>query len=170
MTHVVPAAARIRSATHAQPRIHARSTRMSALVSTRDLTKTYQRGPERIEVLHGVNIDIQRGDFVHDDLPLHVGGDAALILRHANPLNPARDVVVWTDHLPLCPKELEALPWTLPQYVAFDPRLPCRRTSHPDWSAFDARLAEEGIAADDVPIENQPLRYLPDCFLGAGYL
>jgi len=104
------------------------------------------------------------------DLPLHVGGDAALILRHVNPLNPARDVVVWTDHLPLCPKELEALPWMMPQYVAFDPHLPCRRTSHPDWAAFDTRLAEEAIAQKDVPLESQPMRHLPDCFLDAGYL
>jgi putative ABC transport system ATP-binding protein len=37
---------------------------MSALVSIRNLTKTYQRGPERVEVLHGVDLDIARGDFV----------------------------------------------------------------------------------------------------------
>ena len=37
---------------------------MSALVSTRDLVKTYQRGPEKVEVLHGINLDIDRGDFV----------------------------------------------------------------------------------------------------------
>jgi predicted esterase len=107
---------------------------------------------------------------IADRLPLHLGGDAALILRHTNPLNPARDVVVWTDHLPLCPKQLEALPWMMPQYVAFDPRMLCRRTSHPEWSAFDARLAEEGARQEDVPIEEQPMRYLPDCFLDAGYL
>ena len=37
---------------------------MSALVSIRNLTKTYQRGPERVEVLHGVDLDIAAGDFV----------------------------------------------------------------------------------------------------------
>ena len=37
---------------------------MSALVSIRNLTKTYQRGPERVEVLHGVDLDIAQGDFV----------------------------------------------------------------------------------------------------------
>ncbi len=36
---------------------------MATLVSLRNLTKTYQRGPERIEVLHGVDLDIQQGDF-----------------------------------------------------------------------------------------------------------
>ncbi|WP_337243988.1 ABC transporter ATP-binding protein [Luteimonas sp. gir] len=35
-----------------------------ALVSIRNLTKSYQRGPERVEVLHGVDLDIAEGDFV----------------------------------------------------------------------------------------------------------
>ena len=37
---------------------------MSALISVRNLTKTYQRGPEKIQVLHGVDLDIDTGDFV----------------------------------------------------------------------------------------------------------
>jgi putative ABC transport system ATP-binding protein len=37
---------------------------MATLVSTRNLSKTYQRGPERIEVLHGVDLEIDRGDFI----------------------------------------------------------------------------------------------------------
>ena len=37
---------------------------MSILVSTRNLSKTYQRGPEKVEVLHGIDLDIARGDFV----------------------------------------------------------------------------------------------------------
>jgi len=37
---------------------------MTALVSTRNLTKTYQRGPEKVEVLHGIDLDIAQGDFV----------------------------------------------------------------------------------------------------------
>ncbi|GAB3340742.1 ABC transporter ATP-binding protein [Marilutibacter aestuarii] len=37
---------------------------MTSLVSIRDLTKTYQRGPEKIEVLHGINLEIPTGDFV----------------------------------------------------------------------------------------------------------
>ncbi len=35
-----------------------------ALVSIRNLTKTYQRGPERVDVLHGLDLDIAQGDFV----------------------------------------------------------------------------------------------------------
>ena len=35
-----------------------------ALVSLRNLSKTYQRGPEKIEVLHGIDLDIDAGDFV----------------------------------------------------------------------------------------------------------
>ena len=37
---------------------------MATLVSIRDLTKTYQRGPEKVEVLHGIHLDIEEGDFV----------------------------------------------------------------------------------------------------------
>jgi len=34
------------------------------LIEIRGLTKTYHRGSETIEVLHGVDLDIERGDFV----------------------------------------------------------------------------------------------------------
>ncbi len=37
---------------------------MSALVSLRDLTKTYTRGPESIQVLHGIDLEIEKGDFI----------------------------------------------------------------------------------------------------------
>ena len=37
---------------------------MDTLVSINHLTKTYQRGPEKVEVLHGINLDIAKGDFV----------------------------------------------------------------------------------------------------------
>jgi len=37
---------------------------MSALVEIRGVTKTYRRGGEKVEVLHGVDLDIPRGDFV----------------------------------------------------------------------------------------------------------
>jgi putative ABC transport system ATP-binding protein len=37
---------------------------MESLVSTRNLTKTYQRGPEKIEVLHGIDLEIAKGDFI----------------------------------------------------------------------------------------------------------
>ncbi|KAG0755999.1 hypothetical protein G6F22_020434 [Rhizopus arrhizus] len=36
---------------------------MSTLVSLRNITKTYQRGPEKVQVLHGIDLDIARGDF-----------------------------------------------------------------------------------------------------------
>ena len=35
-----------------------------ALVSISNLTKTYQRGPEKVEVLHGIDLDIAERDFV----------------------------------------------------------------------------------------------------------
>ena len=37
---------------------------MNVLVEIRGVTKTYRRGGERIEVLHGIDLDIPRGDFV----------------------------------------------------------------------------------------------------------
>ena len=36
---------------------------MSTLVSIRNLHKTYQRGPEKVDVLNGLDIDIDQGDF-----------------------------------------------------------------------------------------------------------
>ena len=35
-----------------------------SLVSIRNLHKTYQRGPEKVDVLHGIDLDIPKGDFV----------------------------------------------------------------------------------------------------------
>ena len=37
---------------------------MSTLVATRNLTKVYERGNERLEVLHHVDLDIAQGDFL----------------------------------------------------------------------------------------------------------
>ena len=37
---------------------------MSVLVEIRGVTKAYRRGGETIEVLHGIDLDIPRGDFV----------------------------------------------------------------------------------------------------------
>jgi len=37
---------------------------MSTLVSIRNLHKTYRRGPETVDVLHGIDLDIDKGDFV----------------------------------------------------------------------------------------------------------
>jgi len=37
---------------------------MESLVKLRGVTKTYQRGPEKVEVLHGIDLDIPQGDFV----------------------------------------------------------------------------------------------------------
>ena len=37
---------------------------MSALVEIRNLSKVYQRGKQRLEVLHHINIEVAQGDFV----------------------------------------------------------------------------------------------------------
>lgn len=37
---------------------------MTSLVSIRNLSKSYQRGPEKVDVLQGLDLDIAQGDFV----------------------------------------------------------------------------------------------------------
>src|SRR5262245_40379454 len=37
---------------------------MRTLVEIRGVTKSYRRGREKIEVLHGIDLDIAEGDFV----------------------------------------------------------------------------------------------------------
>ncbi|SFN40342.1 ABC transporter ATP-binding protein [Dokdonella immobilis] len=37
---------------------------MSTLVEIRDVSKTYERGKQKVEVLHHIDLDIQRGDFL----------------------------------------------------------------------------------------------------------
>ncbi len=37
---------------------------MSSLVNIRNLHKTYQRGPEKVDVLHGLDLEIPKGDFI----------------------------------------------------------------------------------------------------------
>ncbi len=37
---------------------------MTTLVTLRNVTKTYQRGPEKVQVLHGIDLEIPSGDFV----------------------------------------------------------------------------------------------------------
>ncbi len=37
---------------------------MSALIEIRDLSKAYTRGKQTVEVLHGIQLDVQQGDFL----------------------------------------------------------------------------------------------------------
>lgn len=37
---------------------------MAALIEIRDIVKVYGQGKQKVEVLHGVNLDIQKGEFV----------------------------------------------------------------------------------------------------------
>src|SRR5690606_3208977 len=53
-----------RHAAGASPATDTARQAMASLVSIRDLTKTYQRGPEKVKVLHGIDLDIEQGDFV----------------------------------------------------------------------------------------------------------
>jgi putative ABC transport system ATP-binding protein len=44
--------------------VHLGGVPMNALVQIKDLSKTYTRGTQKVEVLHGINLDIEAGDFV----------------------------------------------------------------------------------------------------------
>src|ERR1700744_4780852 len=44
--------------------IRIRSTGMSTLIETRELSKVYERGKQKVEVLHHINLDIAEGDFL----------------------------------------------------------------------------------------------------------
>ena len=37
---------------------------MDTLIQIRDLSKVYQRGKQKVEVLHHINLDIAEGDFL----------------------------------------------------------------------------------------------------------
>ena len=37
---------------------------MNTLIETRDLSKVYERGKQKVEVLHHINLDIAEGDFL----------------------------------------------------------------------------------------------------------
>ena len=67
---------------------------MSALVRLRNLTKTYQRGPEKVEVLHGIDIDIDVDRAFKD------------VLRPFERLNPTRAVISFEEVEPCRPFHL----------------------------------------------------------------
>ena len=50
---------------------------MSTLVSIRNLHKTYQRGPEKVDVLHGIDLDIDERRFRRADGTVGFGQDHA---------------------------------------------------------------------------------------------
>jgi putative ABC transport system ATP-binding protein len=54
---------RSKSIAHRQSIIH-RSTAMGTLIDIQNLAKTYERGKQKVEVLHHVNLAIAEGDFL----------------------------------------------------------------------------------------------------------
>ena len=40
------------------------SIRSDSMVQIRNVTKVYERGKQKVEVLHGLTLDIPKGDFV----------------------------------------------------------------------------------------------------------
>ena len=94
---------------------------------------------------------------------------AGLFMIYPDPRTLDRYVVIMHRHFPWRVKDLEALPWLLPDYVIFDPAAPLRRTAHNAWEALDAQLRNGTIREQDVPEDERPLRYLPDGFIRAGF-
>ena len=119
---------------------------------------------------------------IADRLPLRitrngvrVGGRAyegpsiGLRMIYPNPLSPDRYVVVWFGHMPMRAKDLEGLPWLLPDYVVSDAARPCGRTAHPQWDAFDRQVAAGEICPHEMDEHDKPQLYLPDSFAEAGF-
>jgi len=80
-----------------------------------------------------------------------------------------RYLVILSGHFPWRVKDLEALPWLLPDYVVFDPKAPLRRTTHRAWEELDRQLRDGAIHDGDMREDEKPLRYLYDGFLRAGF-
>ncbi|WP_242112488.1 ABC transporter ATP-binding protein [Luteimonas aquatica] len=70
-----------------------------ALVSIRNLIKTYTRGPEQIQVLHGVNMDIDQGDFFALMGPSGSGKSTLLNLIGGLDTPTSGDIVVEGEHI-----------------------------------------------------------------------
>jgi hypothetical protein len=96
------------------------------------------------------------------------GDDLGLRMIYPNPLNPDRYVVLMIGHLPTRVKDMEALPWLLPDYAVFDAGCTPGRTVHPYWESYDAAVEAGEIAPETFPEDDKPILHLPDCFLAAG--
>ena len=46
-----------------------------SMVEIRNVTKVYERGKQKVEVLHGLTLDIPKGDFVALDGSVGLGQD-----------------------------------------------------------------------------------------------
>ena len=72
---------------------------MATLVSIRNLRKTYQRGPEKVEVLHGIDLDIPQGDFVALMGPSGSGKTTLLNLIGGLDTPTSGEIIVCGEHL-----------------------------------------------------------------------
>ena len=83
---------------------------MSTLVEIRDVSKTYERGKQKVEVLHNVNLDIQKGDFLALMGPSGSGKTTLLNLIGCDVLHKLRhgitSVKVQTRHNLLCMRRM----------------------------------------------------------------
>lgn len=86
---------------------------------------------------------------------------------HPSPLSYDAYVLVMHRFLPLRAKDLECLPWLLPDFVVFDPWGKCSRLVHPQAQEF-YRALERGEVESPERADLPPL-YLPDLFEESGF-
>jgi len=92
---------------------------------------------------------------------------AGLWAIYPSPLAAAAYVLLVHRLPPIRAKDLEGLPWLLPDFVVFAPGRECSRTVHPQARQFYEALERKEIEPPD-PLDFPPV-YLPDCFLEAGF-
>src|ERR1700685_2013804 len=72
---------------------------MSTLVSLENVVKRYQRGKQTVEVLHGVNLTIEQGEFLALMGPSGAGNTTILILSACVDQPTAGEVAVPADRI-----------------------------------------------------------------------
>ncbi len=110
-----------------------------------------------------------RGDGITIAGKTHRGGHLGLRVITRNPHNPLRTIVCCVGATPARIKDLEAIGWYWPEYVVFDPRRALRHTNHDDWPQWDRAVARGEINPATIDPDRQPLRYLPDGWIAAGF-
>jgi len=74
-----------------------------SLIRVRGLNKTYSRGGEKIQVLQGLNLDVDKGDFVAFMGPSGSGKTTLLNLLGGLDVPSAGSITVAGDESPICP-------------------------------------------------------------------
>src|SRR2546430_9569455 len=84
-----------------------------SMVQVRSVTKVYERGKQKIEVLHGLTLDIPKGDFVALMGPSGSGKTTLLNLIGGLDKPTSREIVVGGSRIHRLPTRQPAT-WTAP--------------------------------------------------------